>query len=190
MVPANIYSRLESNLTKWQKLLMDIKLEIYAVGKPYSCLSLYAVYCAICHCFPFFVSCWCACLCSLISRKSRNTVDTTETMKQFGPVEIHYGKVQQKVNLKHDSWHRELLSSFVGEDLQDFYSTVVKASLLILSLSCCMYILWWGTIQWQRPNLSLYTECIYSYISFLLGLCLKSKMSETSGKIIPVNERG
>ena len=116
---------------------MDIKLEIYAVGKPYSCLSLYAVYCAICHCFPFFVSCWCACLCSLISRKSRNTVDTTETMKQFGPVEIHYGKVQQKVNLKYDSWHREILSRFgsmLGDNMLDFHSTVAKASLLILPI--------------------------------------------------------
>jgi dynein heavy chain 1 len=86
MEPANIYSRLESDLTKWQKLLMDIK-------------------------------------------KSRKTVDTTETMKQFGPVEIHYGKVQQKVNLKYDSWHREILSRFgslLGDNMQDFHCTVAK----------------------------------------------------------------
>ena len=64
-------------------------------------------------------------------RKSRKTVDTTETMKQFGPVEIHYGKVQQKVNLKYDSWHREILSRFgslLGENMHDFHSTVTKAS--------------------------------------------------------------
>ena len=55
-------------------------------------------------------------------RKSRKTVDTTETMKKFGPVEIHYGKVQQKVNLKYDSWHREILSRFgslLGEKMLD-----------------------------------------------------------------------
>ena len=52
-------------------------------------------------------------------------------MKQFGPVEIHYGKVQQKVNLKYDSWHREILSRFgslLGENMQDFHSTVGKVS--------------------------------------------------------------
>ena len=71
----------------------------------------------------------------LRSRKSRRTVDTTETMKQFGPVEIHYGKVQQKVNLKYDSWHREILSRFgslLGENMQDFHFTVAKASQLLL----------------------------------------------------------
>ena len=52
-------------------------------------------------------------------------------MKGFGPVEIHYGKVQQKVNLKYDSWHREILSRFgslLGENMQDFHSTVAKVS--------------------------------------------------------------
>ena len=69
-------------------------------------------------------------------------MDTTETMKQFGPVEIHYGKVQQKVNLKYDSWHREILSRFgsmLGDNMLDFHSTVAKASLLILSNICCVY---------------------------------------------------
>ena len=54
-------------------------------------------------------------------------------MKQFGPVEIHYGKVQQKVNLKYDSWHREILSRFgslLGENMQDFHSTVAKVSFI------------------------------------------------------------
>ena len=86
-----------------------------------------------------------ACVLSLTPRKSRKTVDTTETMKQFGPVEIHYGKVQQKVNLKYDSWHREILSRFgslLGENMHDFHSTVAKASQQ-QSLLCCsiMYVL-------------------------------------------------
>lgn len=69
-------------------------------------------------------------------RKSRKTVDTTETMKLFGPIEIHYGKVQQKVNLKYDSWHREILSRFgslLGENMQDFHGTVAK-------VSCCLML--------------------------------------------------
>ena len=69
-------------------------------------------------------------------------------MKQFGPVEIHYGKVQQKVNLKYDSWHREILSRFgslLGENMQDFHSTVAKVSftdrVLDGSLVVCMVTL-------------------------------------------------
>lgn len=34
MEPANIYGRLESDLTKWQKLLMDIKLDRDALLPP------------------------------------------------------------------------------------------------------------------------------------------------------------
>ena len=63
------------------------------------------------------------------NRKSRKTIDTTDTMKTFGPVEIHYGKVQQKVTLKYDSWHKEILSRFgalLGENMHEFHGTVSK----------------------------------------------------------------
>ena len=62
-------------------------------------------------------------------RKSRKTIDTTDTMKTFGPVEIHYGKVQQKVTLKYDSWHKEILLRFgglLGENMHEFHGTVSK----------------------------------------------------------------
>ena len=62
-------------------------------------------------------------------RKSRKTIDTTDAVKSFGPVEIHYGKVQQKVTLKYDSWHREILSRFgtlLGDDMHDFHNTISK----------------------------------------------------------------
>ena len=36
----------------------------------------------------------CVCLCY---RKSRRTIDTTETVKKFGPLEVHYGKVGEAV---------------------------------------------------------------------------------------------
>ena len=63
-------------------------------------------------------------------------------MRLFGPVEIHYGKVQQKVNLKYDSWHREILSRFgtlLGENMQDFHSTVAKVS----DTAYVRQSLWW-----------------------------------------------
>lgn len=61
-------------------------------------------------------------------------------MKQFGPVEIHYGKVQQKVNLKYDSWHREILSRFgslLGENMQDFHATVARVSCTLYLVLLC-----------------------------------------------------
>ena len=62
-------------------------------------------------------------------RKSRKTIDTTDTVKTFGPVEIHYGKVQQKVTLKYDSWHKEILSRFgglLGQNMHEFHGTISK----------------------------------------------------------------
>lgn len=63
------------------------------------------------------------------SRKSRTTFDTTETRKEFGPVVIDYTKVQSKVSLKYDSWHKEVLSKFgslLGNDMSQFHSVVSK----------------------------------------------------------------
>ena len=53
-------------------------------------------------------------------------------MRRFGPIEIRYGKVQSKVNLKYDSWHKEIVSRFgslLGQKMQDFYSTISKVSM-------------------------------------------------------------
>ena len=57
-----------------------------------------------------------------VSQRVRKTIDTTDTMKTFGPVEIHYGKVQQKVTLKYDSRFGGLL----GENMHEFHGTVSK----------------------------------------------------------------
>eukprot|EP00731_Ephydatia_muelleri_P024350 Em0016g621a len=82
-----VFGRLESDLTRWQRVLMDIK-------------------------------------------KSRKTIDNIEIMKRFGPVEIHYGNVQSKVNLKYDSWHREILSRFgtlLAQNMQEFHITISRS---------------------------------------------------------------
>uniref|UniRef100_A0A3Q2D1J2 Dynein, cytoplasmic 1, heavy chain 1 n=1 Tax=Cyprinodon variegatus TaxID=28743 RepID=A0A3Q2D1J2_CYPVA len=63
-------------------------------------------------------------------RKARGTFDNAETRKDFGPVIIDYGKVQSKVNLKYDSWHKEVLSKFgqmLGQNMQDFHSQISKS---------------------------------------------------------------
>ncbi len=62
-------------------------------------------------------------------------------MRSFGPVEIHYGKVQQKVTLKYDSWHREILSRFgglLGENMQDFHSNITKVCVCVCGVCVCV----------------------------------------------------
>ena len=54
-------------------------------------------------------------------------------MRGFGPVEVHYGKVQQKVMLKYDSWHRDILSRFgglLGENMHEFHTIITKVGLI------------------------------------------------------------
>ena len=83
----------------------------------------------------------------ILSRKSRKTIDTTDTLKCFGPVEIHYGKVQQKVTLKYDSWHREILSRFgglLGDNMKEFHNTVAKV---------CECVSVWNGLELAMMNL-------------------------------------
>lgn len=64
-------------------------------------------------------------------RKSRATFDTTETRREFGPIIVDYAKVQSKVSLKYDSWHKDVLQKFgtyLGQEMTDFHGTVSKAS--------------------------------------------------------------
>lgn len=60
----------------------------------------------------------------------RKHFDVAETQKSFGPIVIIFGKVQSKVTLKYDSWHKEILSKFgsnLGTEMLEFYNTVSKA---------------------------------------------------------------
>ncbi|BHF62050.1 Cytoplasmic dynein 1 heavy chain 1 [Sparganum proliferum] len=63
-------------------------------------------------------------------KEMRKHFDVAETQKAFGPICIIFGKVQSKVTLKYDSWHKEILSKFgnnLGNEMQEFYSEVSKA---------------------------------------------------------------
>ena len=60
----------------------------------------------------------------------RKHFDVSETQKAFGPVVIVFGKVQSKVSLKYDSWHKEILSKFgsnLGIEMQEFYKQISEA---------------------------------------------------------------
>ncbi|XP_033735277.1 cytoplasmic dynein 1 heavy chain 1-like isoform X2 [Pecten maximus] len=63
-------------------------------------------------------------------KASRKTFDTSDTQKEIGPIIVQYGKVQSKVSLKYDSWHKEVLSKFgtlLATEMQDFHGTISKS---------------------------------------------------------------
>jgi hypothetical protein len=67
---------------------------------------------------------------SFFFRKSRTTFDTSDTRRAYGPIIIDYTKVQTKVTLKYDSWHKEALSKFgqlLGNEMGSFHSKVSKS---------------------------------------------------------------
>lgn len=64
-----------------------------------------------------------------VSRLTRKTFDTSDTKNEFGPIRIEFGKVQSKVSLKYDSWHKDVLSKFgnlLGNKMSDFHTSVSK----------------------------------------------------------------
>ncbi|CAK8687664.1 unnamed protein product [Clavelina lepadiformis] len=63
-------------------------------------------------------------------RRRRTTFDTLENCKTFGPVVVEYGKVQAKVSLKYDSWHKEVLSRFgqlIGQEMTAFHAHIGRS---------------------------------------------------------------
>jgi hypothetical protein len=64
-------------------------------------------------------------------RQTRSTFDTAEVKRSFGPVTIEYGKVQSKVSLKYDSWHKDALAKFsalLSSHMTTFHAEVAKVS--------------------------------------------------------------
>ncbi|KRZ77608.1 Dynein heavy chain, cytoplasmic [Trichinella papuae] len=63
-------------------------------------------------------------------KEARSTFDTSETRKQFGVIVVDFARVQSKVSLKYDSWHKEILQRFgtiLGNEIQNLYTVVNKA---------------------------------------------------------------
>jgi dynein heavy chain 1 len=74
------------------------------------------------------ISKWMECLNDI--KKTRTTFDTSDTRREFGPVVIDFAKVQSKVSLKYDSWHKETLGKFgslLGNEMVTFHSSVSKS---------------------------------------------------------------
>lgn len=71
---------------------------------------------------------WMQCLNDI--KKTRATFDTSDTRREFGPVVIDFAKVQSKVSLKYDSWHKETLSKFgtlLSNEMHTFHGQVSKS---------------------------------------------------------------
>lgn len=66
----------------------------------------------------------------MFRRKTRTTFDTSDTRREFGPIVIDFAKVQSKVSLKYDSWHKETLGKFgslLGNEMANFHTQVSKS---------------------------------------------------------------
>ena len=66
----------------------------------------------------------------LEASEARSTLDSSATVSLFGPVSVHYGKVQSQINLKYDAWQKELQTSFssiLGQCIHDMHGKVSKA---------------------------------------------------------------
>jgi len=61
---------------------------------------------------------------------ARATLDAASSVAEFGPIVVRYNKVQNQVNLKYDSWQKELqtyFSAFLAERINDSFEKVSNA---------------------------------------------------------------
>ncbi|KAL1512644.1 hypothetical protein ABEB36_002203 [Hypothenemus hampei] len=71
---------------------------------------------------------WMRCLNDI--KTTRATFDTSDTRREFGPIVIDFAKVQSKVSLKYDSWHKDTLSKFgslLSNEMATFHTNVSKS---------------------------------------------------------------
>jgi dynein heavy chain 1 len=64
-------------------------------------------------------------------KNSRATFDTSETKKQIGPIVVDYARVQSKVSLQYDSWHKDkVMSKFavlLSAEMTNLHADISKA---------------------------------------------------------------
>ena len=90
-------------------------------------------------------------------KKARSTFDTSETRKEIGAVIIDYAKVQSKVSLKYDSWHKDVLAKFgteLGGEMSSFHSGLSKAR---------------GDLESQSVDAATTSEAV-GFITYVQGL--------------------
>lgn len=64
-------------------------------------------------------------------KNSRATFDTSETRKRIGPIIVDYARVQSKVALQYDSWHKDKVmskfASLLSTEMSNLHSDISKA---------------------------------------------------------------
>ena len=74
----------------------------------------------------------------LEASESRETLDASGNHAEFGPVVVKYGKVQSQINLKYDSWQKELQTSFasiLAQLMSDLHEKVDNAKTKLEDIS-------------------------------------------------------
>ncbi|KAL7555016.1 hypothetical protein ACHAWF_018608 [Thalassiosira exigua] len=69
---------------------------------------------------------------------TRATLDSTSTAAEFGPIVVRYNKVQSQVNLKYDSWQKELQTYFaavLAERIHENHEKVANAKTRLEGIS-------------------------------------------------------
>eukprot|EP00562_Extubocellulus_spinifer_P009490 CAMPEP_0178491962 /NCGR_PEP_ID=MMETSP0696-20121128/11685_1 /TAXON_ID=265572 /ORGANISM="Extubocellulus spinifer, Strain CCMP396" /LENGTH=4359 /DNA_ID=CAMNT_0020119857 /DNA_START=116 /DNA_END=13193 /DNA_ORIENTATION=+ len=62
--------------------------------------------------------------------EARTALDSVATIVEFGPIFVKYDKVQSQINLKYDSWQKELQSSYavvLGQQIRDLHDKISVA---------------------------------------------------------------
>lgn len=70
---------------------------------------------------------WLAILQSM--RKHRSTFETSSSTRHFGPIDIHYSQVQDRIQTKYDAWQRELtavLAKHLAKDMSSAQSQLLS----------------------------------------------------------------
>ncbi|KAG9509180.1 Dynein heavy chain, cytoplasmic, partial [Fragariocoptes setiger] len=64
-------------------------------------------------------------------KKSRSTFDTSDTQKVIGPIVVDYARVQSKVSLQYDSWHKDKVmskfASLLSTVMADLHAAISKS---------------------------------------------------------------
>lgn len=61
---------------------------------------------------------------------AHRTFDNTGKQAVFGCVSVDYGMVQNKVNVKYDAWHKDIVAQFgarLGTSMADLHAALRKA---------------------------------------------------------------
>lgn len=69
---------------------------------------------------------------------ARSALDATPTLAEFGPVVVKYDKIQSQINLKYDSWQRELQSCYagvLGQRIHSLHDSICEAKSKLESIT-------------------------------------------------------